>query len=332
MFASNNLYKIIFERHKSNPHIDELVIISGYLGPKPVQDLKNLPLKVSVYYGMYGSDGINPHLHSKLLQCQAYNNLNIFYCTRGIHSKCYIWKSKGKIIDVISGSANFSMNGLTTPFREILSNVDHSTYNEIHEYENYIKDISIKCDNFISNKNRRHKFENKLSLSTHELVEQTRCRLSLLNKKGEVPNKSGLNWGYSSGNVSPGDSYLPVRKEHLRNHPNLFPPKQQKPSTNTTGRPHRHNDVIEIIWDDGVLMEGLLEQSQDFNGIKYPKAISSSPKKNILGSYLRSRLGLKPTEKVTKQHLESYGRSDVTVSMLTNGIYLFDFSSLDIRI
>ncbi|MEZ8125395.1 hypothetical protein BCT90_02680 [Vibrio lentus] len=327
MFVSENLYNLIFERHKTDPEIDELVIISGYLGPRPIQNLKDIPLNINVYYGMYGSDGISQHLHNKLLESQSFNNLNIYYCMRGIHSKCYIWKSKGKIVDAISGSANFSMNGLTTPYREILSNVDNSTYDSILEYENYIHSISKKCNTFtyIKSKNKGKKSN---ILNNRNSISSNTCRLSLLSNENRVPDKSGLNWGYSSGNVSPGDSYIPVRKKDLINHPVLFPPKQNKPATNKNGRPQRHNDVIEIIWDDGFLMEGLLEQSQDMNGVRYPKAISSSPRKNILGSYLRKRLGLNHDDKITKKHLEDYGRTDISISMLGGSVYLFDFSVL----
>ena len=45
--------------------------------------------------------------------------------------------------------------------------------------------------------------------------------------------------------------------------------KQINPShIDQRGRAHRHNDAIEIIWDDGISIEGLLEGSQPIHGMK----------------------------------------------------------------
>jgi hypothetical protein len=53
----------------------------------------------------------------------------------------------------------------------------------------------------------------------------------------------------------------------------------------------RNNDSVEIIWDDGLIMEGLLEGSQPINEIIYPKKqISSFPVKAELGIYIRNRI------------------------------------------
>lgn len=73
-------------------------------------------------------------------------------------------------------------------------------------------------------------------------------------------------------------------------------------------------------------MEGLLEGSQTINGITYPKQISSFPTKADLGAYLRNRLGVPLGQPVRKHHLESYGRLDVEISLLGDGVYSFDFS------
>lgn len=88
----------------------------------------------------------------------------------------------------------------------------------------------------------------------------------------------------------------------------------------------RHNDSIEIIWDDGITMEGLLEGSQPIDDVVYPKQISSFPVKAELGEYIRNRIGVPSGQPVRKHHLERYGRSDIAISLISDGVYQFDFS------
>lgn len=107
----------------------------------------------------------------------------------------------------------------------------------------------------------------------------------------------------------------------------MFPPKQAKPiSSVRSGKMQRHNDSIEIIWDDGTVMEGLLEGSQDIGGITYPKQISSSPEKSIIGAYIRQRIGVPSSSKISKIDLQRYGRTNISISLQSEGVYLFDFS------
>lgn len=83
---------------------------------------------------------------------------------------------------------------------------------------------------------------------------------------------------------------------------------------------------MELIWDDGFVMKGLLEQNNEMNGLLYPKAICSSERKSVLGLYLRERLGVSPTHLITVDDLIKYGRTDITVSLLAEGVYEMDFS------
>jgi hypothetical protein len=73
-------------------------------------------------------------------------------------------------------------------------------------------------------------------------------------------------------------------------------------------------------------MEGLLEGSQPVEGAIYPKQISSFPVKAELGEYIRNRIGVPLGQPVRKHHLERYGRTDIEVSLLGDGVYKFDFS------
>ena len=45
-----------------------------------------------------------------------------------------------------------------------------------------------------------------------------------------------------------------------------------------------------------------------------------------MGDYLRARLGLTPGEFVNKQIFENYGRDNIAVSIIGEGVYFMDFS------
>ena len=79
MLFSQNLEEIIFNRHQLF-QADELIVISGYVGPRPIERLQELPFDSKVIYGMYGSDGIKSTLHNSLIGLQNnIANVNIFY-------------------------------------------------------------------------------------------------------------------------------------------------------------------------------------------------------------------------------------------------------------
>ncbi len=66
---STNLENIVFNRH-THCNADELLIITGYIGPDPFANLKSLPLDCHVIYGMYGADSIGEKLHNSLKKNQ----------------------------------------------------------------------------------------------------------------------------------------------------------------------------------------------------------------------------------------------------------------------
>ncbi len=318
MLYEQNLEELIFNRHEMIES-DELIVLSGYLGPRPVGRLQELPFDATVIYGMYGDKGIQTKLHNSLLQHQHdIHNINIFYSNIPIHSKCYIWKYNNEVKHALIGSANFSINGLTTPYREVLAETTKDTFKPLNDYiDRIMKHSTICTDIILPKKEIITTIEKSLNI----------CQVSLLDNKGNIQDATGLNWGQGKGNVRPNDACLVIRTHHLKDYPNLFPPIQDyAPMILAGSRKQRKNDKVEIIWDDGMLMDGLLEGSQPINGIKYPKNFSSFPHKDIIGKYIRNRIGVPLGQKVTKKDLEKYGRTDIDVSLLDEGIYYFDFS------
>jgi len=335
MLFYRNLDNIIFHRNELF-RCDELVVLSGYVGPHPVHMLKTLPLKTTVIYGMYGSEGIQRSLHSALIhENQILDNVEILYSTMPVHAKCYIWKNKGEVVHALVGSANFSTNGLTTPYKEVLAETTMDTFDPLDQYLNMVLNETISCEDAVVKSNRKR----SRRAEEDENYDPDVCRMPLfIKEKGKevVPTSSGINWGMAKltgSHVNINDAYIRIGADLLEHYPQLFPMKQKEPSDDqeVIRRDHRHNDSIEIIWDDGTSMTGLLEGSvskTDENGQKvlYPKQISTTPRKAILGKYLRERMGIPEGKAITLTDFERYGRKTIDVSLQGEGIYYFDFS------
>lgn len=317
MLFTNNLMEIIFNRHTLFSS-DELIILSGYVGPAPVQRLATLPIQTQVVYGMYPLESISSALHQALRDVHQNNdNVQVLYSRNPVHSKCYIWRNRGTIVHALVGSANFSSNGLLTPYREVLAETTHDSFDSLNDYLIRVINNSIACE--------EHNLD---SITQEPVLSGDECALSLLDRNGEVQNTAGLNWGQNPRNhTTRNDAYIKISTQDIRSYPNLFPPKQFYPTQQIDqGRQHRHNDSIEIIWDDGTTMEGLLEGSQTIEGVVYPKQVTSFPNKHTMGIYFRNRLGVPSEQPIRRHHLDTYGRTTVSVSLLSERVYYFDFS------
>lgn len=276
---------------------------------------------------MYGSDSIGEKLHNSLKKINTNNsNTTIMYSELPVHSKCYVWRKQKNVVTALVGSANFSVNGLRTPYREVLAETTKDTFSPLNSYLNFVLKSSILCDNN-SIKLKKSAKSNLVIPNEEEPLDEGIYKASLLDRKGFVPKSSGLNWGLSSGHTAEGDAYIKISKSDVVKKSSIFPPKQLNGTRiKEGGKPNRVNDAVEFIWDDGELMEGLLEGTQEVDGVPYPKQICSSPKKNILGLYLRKRLGVSTTHLITTSDLEKYGRATIDISLQSEGVYFLDFS------
>jgi hypothetical protein len=134
----------------------------------------------------------------------------------------------------------------------------------------------------------------------------------LLTKTGKIHKTGGLNWGSNALNhTKPYDSYIPIHIDTIRSNPGLI---DRKSTTQVT---------VYFTWDDGVVMEGIFEGNGPDG---YPKQLSSRPSKDILGKYLRGRLGLPHTRRISMADLKRYGRTTVTINRNSATSYSLDFS------
>ena len=71
--------------------------------------------------------------------------------------------------------------------------------------------------------------------------------------------------------------------------------------------------------DDGFVFIATVAQDGD-------KAIHSPEGNHIIGQYFRKRLGVDSGAPVTREHLDQYGRTDVTFYKIDGETYYMDFA------
>lgn len=334
MLYNENLEEIIFSKHHITPS-DELIIISGYIGPAPIQRLEELDINVTIIAGMY-PNGINEQLWNNLKKLKENNSkLTILFSTIEIHSKVYMWKYNQKVISALIGSANFSSNGLRSDFREILADATIDTFEPLNKYFEFIKNNST-TNPILKNKNITEDIT-LTETKTKKYDLRYSCEIPLYSvRQNKVPEKSGLNWGLADGHVAEGDGYIALTKEIIQKNTNLIKPYDQNYQSSSSRT--RQSEPVEIIWDDGYIMAASFEGTNKINNKTYPKQITSysakTPylngkkisKKSILGRYLRKRLNVPISHKITMEDLNKYGRNTITLSLIEDGIYYADFS------
>lgn len=312
---------------------NKLFVISGYVGAELIKSLSSFPstTEFEVIYGMYGSDNISEPLHKKLVELNnSLPNVNISYSTVPVHSKIYCWFLDDEARGGLIGSANFTISGLRKDFKETLCDIKSESIDEYKRYFAYVREHSIPCtDKRVILRKHTH-ISTKADTKEQPFIADGICRVSLLDKNKKIPLKSGLNWGCSKGHVAIGDAYIRITTRYIKLFPDLFPQKKYVNGlTNevSKGKSNRENDEVELIWDDGTSMIGLMEGQTIVNGVIYPKQLSTSPNKNILGKYIRKRLGNLPLDYVIrKKDLEKYGRTYIDISKIGDGIYYLDFN------
>ena len=263
MLYYKNLDKTVLEMLHNTTSSNNIVIVSGYVGYQTIKMLceQCCDVRITVVYGMYGSERISQPLHLALMEVQRqYSNITILYSTIPVHSKIYTWNCDAKIEKALVGSANFSISGMMNDYKEVLSDVEQDTYSTLKEYCDYVLSKAISCND------AEVKFQKVFKASGHSklvqpLLAKNVCRATLLDRNGMVSKKSGLNWGLSNGHVSEGDAYIRITSNYIKLFPSLFPPKKYVGMDNplSNGKKNRENDEVELIWDDGEKMIGLLE-------------------------------------------------------------------------
>ncbi|NQG18495.1 NgoFVII family restriction endonuclease [Streptococcus suis] len=327
---------------------DELIIISGYCSPDIIEKFAKLGKKLEFFFGMYQKNALTLSTHNKLKDIDnKYSNLNInIVYDYHVHTKCYIFKKKNVITNILVGSANFSIYGLKSGKNsEMLVDVEPGIhFREIEEYYQEIQDASKRCDDASiivlpkQSKKKRIGKSKKYKVSTNPFVALIPLFIYEKNKK-IVPKSSGLNWGNQSGHSKNSgylESYFAITANLIDNHPLVFPFKPEKRTT-TTGKITRDYDPITILWDDGYVMEMTFQgkgverppsgKRKDGDPYRcYPKQLTSASGGSELGEYIRKRMNLPQRKVITLSDLKKYGKEYIELTYIQDGYYEADFS------
>lgn len=314
------LYDYIFRIHDGIP-CDELRILSAYISAEPISRLQGLPIKTEVIYGL-AKENLSEKLHNKLLTESCGSGEDVFYAEQPSHAKIYIWLNKGEIQMILSGSANFSIQGLCTPLREVLAPIHKNSFAAFKFYYDTIKESAHQAKAF------NYKEKHSMDIDSGIRLERRNIDPNQFESDSLFSPASKINWGHGRAKNKPGDAYIPIRMVDCLAYPHLFPAKLNGSTLKEGKQTLRDNDPIEVLWDDGESMRCLLEGSQTKRGLseKFPNKISSFNQKNTLGNYLRRRMGLKKDVFVSEEDFKRYGRDSIGIKLISRGLYEFDFS------
>jgi hypothetical protein len=120
--------------------------------------------------------------------------------------------------------------------------------------------------------------------------------------RGEVHEKSGLNWGQREGR-NPDQAYIPIPSAIAKS--GFFPEKGVH---------------FQVITDDGEAFICAVAQDGD-------KALETPSDNSILGKYFRKRLGLGTGTFINKGHLDSFGSNVVRIYKEKDDVYRLSFQS-----
>lgn len=302
-----------------------LRVLSGYVSPIFLEHvLEHYPLlELDVVVGMASTDGIAIWHHQAFLRLLYRFNgrLTIHYQTSrpGNHRKVYHWQQQNLVLNerVFIGSANFTQNGFGRQ-REVLAEVDYTNISDLFADLNTLSCDDTTIQNHINfyTATPRTVTTTRVDIVTGETEEVAETVLttptnsysnsvvtSFLDKSGNLPGSSGLNWGQRDGR-DPDQAYIPIRMPIHRADPTFFPPLRVP---------------FLMYTDDGEVLRCVMAQDNR-------KGIHTTENNAIMGAYFRGRLGLPSGAFVTVDDLTNYGRHDVRIYKIDDETYYLDFS------
>lgn len=330
-FLKTDLFHQTLLKPYEDGRANRLLIVSGYATPsmasyhlEKLVNLAGAPFSVDILVGMGKRDGILRTQKEGFENIsQEYANLNCKYIISGmpVHSKVYSWCMDNDPICGFIGSANYTQTAfLGKNQREILGEYDAQAckmyFETLQPDAAEINDFRVEelLNEHSEMRRVQRPSEVPLEATTHSAVdvppptlEGSTVKLGFLKKDGSLPDgASGLNWGQRKGR-NPNQAYIPIKAEVARKR--FFPPKGQH---------------FTVITDDNRVL--ICTTAQDSGVEGQGKAIETPRNNSLLGEYFRYRLGLSNGEKILLEHLQRYGRTDVSFSKIDDETYFMDFS------
>ena len=311
MIIEKDRYQRVLIGPLNDYHVDKLTIVSGYASASMLSrhrsDLleQDTDPRIDLTIGMAPSEGIASAQHNayRSLQKRSKNvNCRYYIGSSAVHAKVYVWSHQDNPIVAFAGSANYTHSGFRRGDRiETMAEVDAES---AYAFCKRIHNQSRLClFDSISDLVHFHKPHIALRSSIGVPRVGETVRLSLLDSRSsETHKKSGLNWGHRD-HRNRNEAYLPVPKKIYET--GFFPPI---------------GDRFIVQTDDRKTMIFVRAQQGG-------KALETPESNSIIGEYMRRRLNLKSGEYVTREHLELYGRTDVTMIRIDEETYFLDFST-----
>lgn len=309
-----NLYeKILISPVKNGAN--QLFILSGYasatFAKKHLEDCLqiNPKLKINLIIGMKRKGAADHDAFVDLKTKYPENFFGFYFQGKPeIHSKVYAWLNNDTPINGFSGSANYSQYGFFEKMQGNQMNEDNSE--DICNYFRSKLCDAIKIETYkpsVDEKIVVDVFSGSLLPGKIEWIEENiSVRISLLSRDGELPTRSGLNWGQRpEHNRDANQAYLSIRQSARKE--GFLPDK---------------GFTFTLLTDDYQTLDCTVQQEGR-------KAISTTNDNSELGVYFRKRLGVPSKKIVHKKDLESYGRTDFLLKKINDETFFLDFSKIN---
>ena len=233
-----------------------------------------------------------------------------------VHSKTFAWYSGDTPKIAFTGSANYTQSAFNPARREVM--VEHDAESS-RDYFDLIRQDTIDCndpqvqDLITVYKEPRYSIRKASQVeqveddgdsdSLGELKDLPHQRVSLLDRHGELPARSGLNWGQRPEvGREPNQAYIRLPRSIART--DFFPAVGSQ---------------FTVITDDDKTLICARAQAAG-------KAIHTSLNNSHMGFYFRRRLGLPEGSFVPTAHVKRYGRTDVDFYKIDEETFYMDFS------
>lgn len=279
----------------------------------------NGTISIHLIVGMTAQDGLSLSNHrafQKLAEDDFPDNFECSYIIKSppVHSKVYAWFRDNKPLAGFIGSANYTQRAFGRYQRETMSGMDAE---QGFQYFNSLAADTIYCnhpeaENFVNvydyryqarrRREREHIGEEQKVL-TPEIQGLEFVRVSLLDRAGNLPQRSGLNWGQRpEEHREPNQAY--IRLPAAVNKTDFFPERSQH---------------FTVFTDDGKVL--ICTRAQDQG-----KAIHTPHNNSLIGEYFRHRLEVPFGRPVRTDDLLVFGRTDIVFYKLDEETYYMDFS------
>ena len=289
-----------------------LYAVSGYatatMATRHLQELqeRKKAAHIRLIVGMTAKDGILEFNHKGLCKLAEKDNFKCSYVPENeipVHTKAYAWFNGQSPLAGFVGSANYTQ---TAFFRQQKEAMDESNPTEILDYYKQLEKISCLCSHPDAQGLIREDEKTLTAWKESEVASSSdkECvKCSFLDRHGDLPQRSGLNWGQRpEQHRNPNQAYIRV-PSHVASG-NFFPER---------------GAYFTLHTDDGQAMVCVRVQADG-------KALHTPQNNSLLGEYFRNRLGVPLDAPVKLQHLLDYGRTDATYYKIDDENYLMDFA------